>query len=421
MPDPVHQRASALEAISAAAQILFSSGQTTERMIRATQQFSSGLGFRVSVVPSWGDLTICREDDAGAQVRRIAVKPSGVDMKRVIGTLTVIDRFREGLLDTPAVRKELEKISRAEPVPILSFAVMAGAGAAALSVIFGELHLLNLILIALSASIGAVLRRSLAKISHNLYVQPFCAALLAGIIGAVVDRLEPGSALRLVAVCPCMILVPGPHFLNGALDFARMRFALGSARMAYASLITCVICAGLLLGLSLGGDSLPASATSRSVPLVYDVAAAGVAVAAYGIFFNMPWQMLRVPVLVGMLAHALRWIVITVAGASAETGALVACLVVGIIMTPFAESLRLPFAGVAFASVVSLIPGVFIFRTVGGLADLVTAGSPAVKGLLLQATNDSVTAVFIILAMAVGLLVPKLCFEHFWALRPVGK
>jgi uncharacterized membrane protein YjjB (DUF3815 family) len=35
--------------------------------------------------------------------------------------------------------------------------------------------------------------------------------------------------------------------------------------------------------------------------------AAGVAVAAFSIFFSMPWRMLGWPVAVGMLAHALRW------------------------------------------------------------------------------------------------------------------
>jgi hypothetical protein len=35
---------------------------------------------------------------------------------------------------------------------------------------------------------------------------------------------------------------------------------------------------------------------------------------------------------------------------------------VGIIITPIADQMRLPFAGLAFASVMSLIPGVFLFR-----------------------------------------------------------
>jgi hypothetical protein len=35
-------------------------------------------------------------------------------------------------------------------------------------------------------------------------------------------RLQLVSTPYLVAVCPCMVLVPGPHFLNGAIDLARM-------------------------------------------------------------------------------------------------------------------------------------------------------------------------------------------------------
>jgi uncharacterized membrane protein YjjB (DUF3815 family) len=219
--------------------------------------------------------------------------------------------------------------------------------------------------------------------------------------------------LRLVAVCPCMVLVPGPHLLNGAIDLARARIALGASRIGYASLITLMICAGLLLGLSFGSVTLPVSGPSRPVPLGYDVIAAGVAVAAYGTFFAMPWRMLPIPILIGMLAHASRWAIISVAGASVETGALVACLVVGTIITPIADRLRLPFAGLAFTSVVSLIPGVFLFRMAGGMVDLVTLGSQAPQELVVQVVANGTTAILIILAMTFGLIVPKMCIEHF--------
>ena len=124
--------------------------------------------------------------------------------------------------------------------------------------IFGVAHLFSLFLIALTAGTGACLRRWLAGISHNLFVQPFCAALFAGIVGAIAFRLQLSSVLQLVAVCPCMVLVPGPHFLNGMLDLARARIGLGAARIVYASLITLMICTGLLLGLALLGVNLPA-------------------------------------------------------------------------------------------------------------------------------------------------------------------
>jgi uncharacterized membrane protein YjjB (DUF3815 family) len=260
---------------------------------------------------------------------------------------------------------------------------------------------------------GACLRRWLAGQSHNLFVQPFCAALLAGAIGAVAVRLQLSSALRLIAVCPCMVLVPGPHLLNGALDLIRGRIPLGASRISYAILIILMICAALLVGLSLGGVSLPASGTSHTVPLGYDVIAAGVAVAAYGTFFAMPWRLLPIPILIGALAHACRWAVIWMGGGAA-TGALVACLVVGAFITPIADRLRLPFAAFGFAAVVSLIPGVFLFRMAGGLVDLMSLGGQASANLFLSTVSDGMTAALIFFAMAFGLIVPKLLIEHFF-------
>ena len=117
--------------------------------------------------------------------------------------------------------------------------------------------------------------------------------------------------------------------------------------------------------------------------------------------------------LVGMLAHAARWATISQGGGSVEMGALVACLFVGIVITPIADRLRMPFAAFAFASVVSLIPGVFLFRMGGGLVALAALGGKAPPELLLVTIADGSTAVLIMLSMALGLIVPKMIIEHF--------
>jgi uncharacterized membrane protein YjjB (DUF3815 family) len=119
-------------------------------------------------------------------------------------------------------------------------------------------------------------------------------------------RYQLSSSLRLVAVCPCMVLVPGPHFLNGALDLINGRINLGAARLIYAGLVVLAISIGLLLGLVLLGGTLPVDPPGRAVPLWQDVFAAGIAVAAYSVFFSTPLNMLPWPVAVGMRAHALR-------------------------------------------------------------------------------------------------------------------
>lgn len=397
--------------ILAFARVLYVNGQATQQTVSAAERLARALGLGATILPRWGALDLLIEDRQGIATAQIAADPAGVEMDRVASAMRAIDAVASGRLTPDAAMKEIADISRAAPAPTWLFAFAAAAGAVALAVIFGVQHLAAAGLIFVSAGAGALLRRALGQLSPNLLLQPFCAAALAGIIGALAVRYELSSSLRLVAVCPCMVLVPGPHFLNGALDLVGGRISLGAARLIYAGLIVVAIVAGLLLGLALFGSSLPIDAAGRAIPLWQDVIAAGVAVAAYGVFFSTPLYMLPWPIAVGMLAHALRWTAITQFGFGVASGAMVACVAVALILTPVARRSHMPFAAIGFASVVSMMPGVYLFRMASGLLQ-VASGSPAASDLLGTATADGLTAAMIILAMSFGLIVPKLMIDY---------
>ena len=174
-----------------------------------------------------------------------------------------------------------------------------------------------------------------------------------------------------------------------------------------------MICLGLLLGLSVGGQTLAPAVTAQAVPLIFDVSAACVAVAAFGTFFSMPWRVLLIPMLIGALAHAIRWSVIET-GQSIVIGAAAACFFAGIVSTPLAHKLKLPFAALAFASVVSMMPGVFLFRISSTLLDVYNLAGQSTQTLLGSMTSDAMSAVMISLAIAFGLIIPKLVLDHYF-------
>ena len=408
-PMSLEKRSSLLLAI---ARVLYVNGQTTDETLAAVKRIARALRLRTTLVARWGELNLEAEDRGERVVSVVAAKPTGIHMIRVQSMVRTVEDIEVGRLAPANAMNEVAAIAQASPLPTWLFALAAAVGAVSLAMIFGVRHPSAVGLIFLSAGAGGILRRLLAKHSTNLYVQPFVASLLAGIIGGLAVHWGESSPLRLVALCPCLVLVPGPHLLNGALDLLQSRIQIGAARLIYAGLVLAATATGLLMGLALVGQTLTVAPLGRTVPVWHDLVFAGVVAACYGIYYSMPLRMLVWPAGVGVAAHALRLVAFSQFHVSLAVAVLIASTFVGLVVTPVARRLHLPFAAIGFASVVSMLPGSYIFRMAGGLVKI-TDGSPPTVHLITGTMADGATALLVTLAMGIGLLGPKLLFDGF--------
>src|SRR6478736_10320126 len=172
------------------AKVLFANGQATDLTISATKRLGRGLGLHANIIPRWGELGLQTEDADVELISQIAADPSGVDMDRVASTMRAVDDVASGRSSAEAASEAIAAIAKAPPAPTWLFALAAAAGAVALAVIFGVEHIPAAVLIFISAGAGALLRRALGRVSENLFLPPFCAALLAGVIGAIAVRYD---------------------------------------------------------------------------------------------------------------------------------------------------------------------------------------------------------------------------------------
>jgi uncharacterized membrane protein YjjB (DUF3815 family) len=210
----------------------------------------------------------------------------------------------------------------------------------------------------------------------------------------------------LCLIVPALMLVPGPHLINSAHDMLENYMQTGLCRLGLAMGILMATALGVVLGgwLTLGPAALSTSPSdTMRLTLPLDMVLAGVAACGFGAFYNAPWRVLWVSILCGMVGHGLRYVSLEHLGVAIST--LIACLAIGLISSAAARRMRLPFSAIAFAGAVPMMPGVFIYQSLAGAMRLSAAGTAADPALAAATLALSYKAVFVVGAMAIGLLV----------------
>ncbi len=393
----------ALRFLHLSARLLLEYNVRSKSIERRLERIARHVGLSVQTVVGYREVTLAMADGRSVHIR---VPELRINVAVSAGALHVIDQLCLNRIGIDEATKQLDTLERLAPrhgrwVVATLFGLAASAIAWLLRADAGAI-----VVSGVSSALGLIARQELARLSVILFAHPFVAGLIGAALGGLAIRQGWTETPGLSLIVPALMLVPGPHLINGVYDVLENHVQPGVCRLGLATGILIATALGVVLGgfLTLGPATLSTSPSeSIQLTLPLDATLAGVAACGFGAFYNAPWRVLWVSILCGVVGHGLRYLCLD--HMSVEISTLFACLAIGLIANGAADRLHLPFSAVAFAGAVPMMPGVFIYQSIAGAMRLSAAGSAADPALAAATLALSFKSVFVVGAIALGLLI----------------
>jgi uncharacterized membrane protein YjjP (DUF1212 family) len=304
----------------------------------------------------------------------------------------------------------------------LSLAVIFALAAAALACLLrGDVG--AMVVGGVASALGLLARRALGRRHWPLFSLPFVAGLIGGGLGGVAIRLGWTHTASVCLTVPALMLVPGPHLINGVSDIFANYIVNGVSRLVLAAGVLLCAAVGVLAGgwLVMGlRDVGDATADVVRLTLLTDVLLAGLAACGFGAFYNAPWRVLWISIVCGMIGHGVRFVCLA-QGMGLPGATFLACGTIGLLAAAAIIPQRLSFSSVAFAAAVPMMPGTLIYKSIAGAAHLSAAGSKAdpadATATLVAVLQASLTVGAMAAGLAAGAL---LASAGAWAV-PAGR
>ena len=318
----------------------------------------------------------------------------------------ILEQVRRGEVDPATALARLRKVEADTPrhprrVAILVFAAAAASLAGLLGADAGTVAVAGL-----SAGLGLLARQELGRRHFSVLTLPLTAAFLGAVLGGLAIRLGWTRTPELVLIVPALMLVPGPHLINGVLDLVDNYLPMSMARLGLATGILLANALGIVFGieLTLPGARLPEQgADADHINLVSDLVLAGVVTCGFAVFYNSPWKQVGMAALGGMAGHGLRFLALE-AGCRLEAATFLGGLAVGAVSGWLARSGKTPFAVIAFAGAVTMMPGLHIYRALGGALQLARQADETAPAAMAGALGNALQSCLVVGGLTLGLV-----------------
>ncbi|GAA3029818.1 threonine/serine exporter family protein [Microbacterium dextranolyticum] len=350
----------------------------------------------------------------GAMFRtRVAeVRRPGVDAERLTSLKRLTNEITSGT-STAELQRRLDAID-ARPRRYPEIVRVAGAGfACAAFALLNNGGWQEFVAVGIAAALGQFVRMRLARLHTNEFLVVFVSAMTALLVylgvAAVLGALGmPGGQHDAAVTSAVLYLVPGFPLVTGALDLARLDLNAGISRVVYATLVL------FATGSAVWGVATIAHAavTQTATPLfdepvlsVVRLLAGFVGVLGFAILFDTPPAIALTASALGAVANTGR-LALFDAGATPPIAAAAAALAVGLGAFLVSSRLRAARVTLTVPAVLIMVPGAAAYRAITGV----------IAGDTLSAIQNGFTAVFVVVALAIGLTVARVLTEREWSM-----
>jgi uncharacterized membrane protein YjjP (DUF1212 family) len=320
---------------------------------------------------------------------------------------TILELVRRGELDPAAALVRLERVEADTPRHSRWVAVLILAAAAAcLAALLGA-DAPAAGVVGLAAGLGLLVRQELGRRHWNLLSLPLSAAFIGAVLGGLTIRLGWTRTAELVLIVPTLMLVPGPHLINGVFDLIDNYLPMSLSRLGLAAGILLASALGIALGveLTIPGVRLPEhGADADRLNLLSDVALTAVVTCGFAVYYNTAWGQVGLAAVGGMVGHGLRFLALD-AGSRLEAATFLGGLAVGVVSAWMVRASKLPVAVIAFAGAVTMMPGLHIYRALAGALQLARGAGQTDPTIVADTLGNAFQACLVVSALALGVVV----------------
>ena len=397
-------------------QLLMENGADSDRTVRDMMRAAAYMGIPKDQIHQhvmYTTLMLNVNDDEHTYTEFRKCHKHGVNMT----TLTAISKLTWRALEKDYTlaeyERQLQHIEQAGPVYApWQMALGAGVACGGFCMLFGG-SWLDFLMTAICAWIGFWVRRCCMIWGFHPYariaIAAFCATMAAWSM-----QFVTGSIAWYPIIACTLFMVPGIPLINAIDDLLNNFIVSGMTRAMNTLLIVGAMTFGIAIAVRTGGISDFTTVGLQPGNFYLSLmAAAAIASMGFSVIFNLPRRLLPLIGLGGIIAVTTRNIFVMELGFSQAAGSCLGAGVVGVLALKVVHIVHVPNIILTIPSAIPMVPGVLLYRLLFAMLNIQTVSAEQ----LMVGLRSGVTAIIVIIAIAIGVTIPSIFMERFIAKR----